>query len=436
MSSHGDGDVRAEDGVGDVRAEDGVGDGESTRFNLLGMTRQVYDFLKNSAKSEPDGDVDGDGDGDGWGQDDGGGDAHRMDVWAKAKGIVQHQYALTPLSWACVLHEYSIEGRAISVDDFAWLWHFPDVEHAPLSRLVGYGWFCGRRYDLNAATLDPRWESEGLMDIVCAHWGTQGTEKQGAEKQGAEKQGAEKALSRQAGTTQQVGPRILDVGTGSGCLLIQLLLHYPSAWGVGVDISADALLMAGKNAHRHGVAERVSWLVGDCTEVLMGSGSSRACADAGDRSKSGADAGDRSKSGADAGGAENRQAQNRGLFKNDMKKFGSDGQFSGDSDPLGSGTFDIIVSNPPYVPTGYVAPKNVALWDPDAALYAGIDGLDCYRSWIGPMVRCLAPCGILVLEIGFDQGPAVQSLCQQAGLSQIHILPDDDGKNRYVWGRL
>jgi release factor glutamine methyltransferase len=320
---------------GDSGEEGRCGDG--ARLNLLGMTRLVYDFLDQRAKG-PDGD---DGRGCWAGDSDSG-------LWAKAKGIVQHQYALTPLSWACSLSEHSIQGRAISVDDFAWLWHFPDVEHAPLSRLVGYGWFCGRRYDLNASTLDPRWESEGLIDIVCAQVDLKGF-------------------------SGACGPRILDVGTGSGCLLIQLLRHYPSACGVGLDISADALLMAGKNAHRHGVAERVRWMVGDCAQVLKDS--------------------------------------------------------EGDA-------FDVIVSNPPYVPTGYVAPKNVALWDPDVALYAGVDGLDCYRSWIGLMVRRLAPFGILVLEMGYDQGDAVFHLCQHAGLSQIHILPDHDGKDRYVWGRL
>jgi methylase of polypeptide subunit release factors len=51
-------------------------------------------------------------------------------------------------------------------------------------------------------------------------------------------------------------------------------------------------------------------------------------------------------------------------------------------------------------------------------------------------VRRLAPFGILVLEMGYDQGDAVFHLCQHAGLSQIHILPDHDGKDRYVWGRL
>ncbi len=359
MSSHGD------SGVGG-RCGDGAG------WNVLAMTHLVYDFL-HRAKG-PDGAAQG--------------DAHQDGLWAKAKGIVQHQYALTPLSWACSLSEHRIEGRAITPDDFAWLWRFPDVEHAPLSRLVGYGWFCGRRYDLNAATLDPRWESEGVIDIVCAQWGT------------------EKALSRRAGGTQGGGPRILDGGTGSGCLLIELLLHYPSAWGVGVDISADALVMAGKNAHRHGLTERARWILGDCAEVLGGA-------------KGDSDDGAHWRGQSDGG-----------------ENIDGDGRFSEDRDPLGSDPFDIIVSNPPYVPMGYVAPKNVALWDPRAALYAGVDGLDCYRSWVGLMVMRLAPRGILVLEIGCDQGPAVQNVCQHAGLSQVHILPDHDGKDRYVWGRL
>ena len=341
MPSYGDSGVAG-------RCADGAG------WNLLGMTRHVYNFLKTRAQAGPD--CDG-----GRPDCDGG-------LWAKAKGIVQHQYALTPLSWACLLHQCSIEGKAITPDDFAWLWCFPDVEHAPLSRLLGYGWFCGRRYDLNASTLDPRWESEGLMDIVQTQWD----------------QGRQRAIHGPEQTKeaqQSIGMRILDVGTGSGCLLIELLCHYSSALGVGVDISAEAIDMAIKNAHRHGIGQRVRWMVGDGASVLMG------------------------------------------------------GPLGG-NDPLGSDPFDIIVSNPPYVPTGYVAPKNVALWDPNGALYAGVDGLDCYRAWIGPMVQRLAPWGILVLEIGYDQGGAVYYLCQQAGLNQIQVVPDHDGKDRYVWGRL
>ncbi|MBM3631599.1 MAG: peptide chain release factor N(5)-glutamine methyltransferase [Alphaproteobacteria bacterium] len=347
--------------------------GDGTRWNLLGMTRHVYDFLKKQAQAEAD---ESRPDGEDAGRSNGGGklDGEDAGLWAKAKGIVQHQYALTPLSWACSLNEHSMQGRAMTPDDFDWLWGFPDVEHAPLSRLVGYGWFCGRRYDLNASTLDPRWESEGLMDIVYAQTN----------------------LNAFGGAC---GPRILDMGTGSGCLLIQLLLHYPSAFGIGVDYSADALRMAGKNATRHGVAERARWMVGDGAEVLMGLGG-------------------------DAGTNREEHGEVRC------------GEVFGGRNLVGSSSFDIIISNPPYVPTGYVAPKNVALWDPDRALYAGVDGFRFYRAWIGPMVRCLAPRGILVLEIGYDQGPAVWNLCQHAGLSQIHILPDHDGKDRYVWGRL
>jgi release factor glutamine methyltransferase len=372
--------------------------GGGQQWNVWGVTRLVYDFLDKKSDDlgkgmgEPDQDR-ARHDGDGYG--------HKNGLWAKAKGIVQHQYALTPLSWACGLGEYHMQGRAITPDDFAWLWRFPHVEHAPLSRLLGYGWFCGRRYDLNASTLDPRWESEGLIDIVCARWGMDGSKQEGNGGQNKPWDGH---------SLPALGPRILDMGTGSGCLLIELLLYYPCALGWGVDISADALHMARKNASRHGVDQRVRWMAGDGANVLMGG-----CSDgvfSSNEPPSHRTSGDDFS---DDGGMENKTAH---------------------STLLGFDAFDIIISNPPYVPTGYVAPKNVALWDPDAALYAGGDGLDYYRSWIDLMVQRLAPGGIMVLEIGYDQGGAVFHLCQNAGLSHIHVLPDLDGKDRYVWGCL
>jgi release factor glutamine methyltransferase len=81
-------------------------------------------------------------------------------------------------------------------------------------------------------------------------------------------------------------------------------------------------------------------------------------------------------------------------------------------------------------------PDDVKKWDPTLALDGGCDGLDAYRAWIGPMVQKLVPGGVLVLEMGWDQGDAVWDLCLGAGLVQGGIAKDLDGKNRYVWGRL
>ena len=302
-------------------------------------------------------------------------------LWSKAKGVVQHQYGLTPLAWACAMGQSHIEGHSIALEDLSWLWNRPHLAQAPLSRIVGYGWFCGRRFDLNGATLDPRWESEGLVDVVCAQWSE--TQKIHPEsRRPLDNSHKDKGLPQSqrpehAGPVHQ--PRILDVGTGSGCLLIELLIRYPMAVGWGIDISADAVAIATHNAETHGVDQRAHWIVGPCVELLS---------------------------------------------------FGPSSTHS-----VFSHTFDMIVSNPPYVPKEYPLSQDVYGWDPAVALYGGMDGLECYRTWIKPMAQMLSPGGILVLEIGHDQGDAVWDLCQQAGLKQGGVHLDGDGKNRYVSGR-
>ena len=78
--------------------------------------------------------------------------------------------------------------------------------------------------------------------------------------------------------------------------------------------------------------------------------------------------------------------------------------------------FDLILCNPPYVEAGAALPPDVARWEPDAALYAGADGLDAYRALAPRLPRLLAPGGIVCLEIGAGQESAVSALMAEAGL--------------------
>ena len=100
----------------------------------------------------------------------------------------------------------------------------------PVSRILGERDFFGRTFAITPATLDPRPDSETVIESVLAR----------ADKCGWRKQPL----------------RILDVGTGSGCLLVTLLAELPEATGLGTDVSAEALAVAGDNARRHGVASR------------------------------------------------------------------------------------------------------------------------------------------------------------------------------------
>ena len=114
----------------------------------------------------------------------------------------------------------------------------------PVSRILGTRDFYGRSFTLSPATLDPRPDSETLIEAALD-------------------------LVRAAG--RMTAPlRLIDIGTGSGCLLLTLLCELPQAWGVGTDISENALSTARANACRLGVADRAAWLAADALDGIVG----------------------------------------------------------------------------------------------------------------------------------------------------------------------
>ncbi len=117
------------------------------------------------------------------------------------------------------------------------------VAREPVSRLVGYREFWGRRFVVGPAVLDPRPDTETLIEAALSLLG--------------DRRGADPL-------------RILDLGTGSGCLLLTLLAEMPDAWGVGSDISHAALDMARLNAERLGVASRAAFVQSDWCETFAG----------------------------------------------------------------------------------------------------------------------------------------------------------------------
>jgi release factor glutamine methyltransferase len=114
----------------------------------------------------------------------------------------------------------------------------------PVSRILGQRDFYGRTFAISPATLDPRPESEALIEAAL----------EAAREEGWDGDGL----------------RILDVGTGSGCLLLTLLCELPGACGTGTDISAAALAVARGNAECLGVSQRASWLMADGLETVVG----------------------------------------------------------------------------------------------------------------------------------------------------------------------
>ena len=163
--------------------------------------------------------------------------------------------------------------------------------------------------------------------------------------------------------------RVLDLGVGSGAILLAILADRPLASGVGVDLSGEALAVAQENAEVLGLGSRVSFVKGDWPAAL------------GER-------------------------------------------------------FDVVVANPPYIPTGEIealAPE-VARFEPRLALDGGGDGLDAYRAIIPLLPDLLKPGGAFALEVGAGQADAVAALAQQAGLEAIALQNDLAGVPRVVKG--
>lgn len=191
----------------------------------------------------------------------------------------------------------------------------------PLWRIAGEREFFGRTFKLAPATLEPRPDSETVVAAVLDYIG-------------------QHPISGRP-------VRILDVGTGTGCLLISLLAELPDARGVGTDISADAHACAAANARSLGVAERASWRLGRSLEGI-------------------------------------------------------------------EETFDVLVSNPPYVPTRDIAglAPEVRLHDPHVALDGGADGLDVYRE-MAARLGGVVPNGYVALEVGDGQHQQVGEILKE-----------------------
>jgi release factor glutamine methyltransferase len=163
---------------------------------------------------------------------------------------------------------------------------------------------------------------------------------------------------------------VLDLGVGSGAILLAILAERPAARGLGIDVSEEALAVARENAASLGLEGRAALLRGDWTAGLADE------------------------------------------------------------------SFDLVVSNPPYVRSGEIAGLEPEVRDhePRLALDGGPDGLDAYRFLAGEILRVLKPGGMFIIETGHDQGPGVRDLFQQAGATRAEIHKDFGGRDRAVKG--
>lgn len=230
-------------------------------------------------------------------------------------------------------------GRPVSAEERAALERLISrrLAREPVSRILGRREFWSLDFALSPDTLDPRPDSETVIEAALA-----------------------------------LVPRdrpleILDLGTGSGCLLLALLSELPAARGTGIDQSAGAVAAATANAERLGLTGRARFVRADWKDGL-------------------------------------------------------------------SGTYDLIVANPPYIPEGEIAglEPEVSQFEPMAALDGGPDGLDAYRLLAPLMPGLLSEHGQIVFEVGSGQAPAVTRLLEAAGLHVTGTRADLAGLERCV----
>jgi release factor glutamine methyltransferase len=207
----------------------------------------------------------------------------------------------------------------------------------PVHRIIGRRSFFGLEFELSKETLEPRPDSECVVELALSE-----------------------LSARMADELS-----ILDLGTGTGILAISLLSRLPNATALAVDISQDALSTAQRNAEDNGVAARCQTIQSNWFENVQGK-------------------------------------------------------------------FDLIISNPPYIPTALISElsREVRDYDPLAALDGGADGMVAYRMIASRAQDFLESAGFVALEIGHDQRESVTSIFEGNGFRWIQGAKDLGGNDR------
>ena len=212
------------------------------------------------------------------------------------------------------------------------------LKHEPVAQILGYKEFWKDGFIVSRDVLTPRADSEVMIETLL-------------------RQRPDKSAPL----------RVLDLGTGSGCLLLSTLHEYTKATGVGAEQSPNALQIATKNAAALNMQHRCALLQSDwCSHV--------------------------------------------------------------------SGQFDVVLANPPYIPTSDIAAldADVRLHEPHEALDGGADGLDCYRDILQQIMPHLAPKALLIFEVGQGQDEDLVRLGLAHGLRHVETAADLAGIGRVV----
>lgn len=217
----------------------------------------------------------------------------------------------------------------------------------PVGRILGEVEFWSLPFRVTTETLEPRPDSETLIEATLAS------------------AGSGEALSPDGART------VLDLGTGSGCLLLSLLHEWPRASGLGIDIAPGAVTAAADNAARLDIGARARFMVADWNAPDF-------------------------------------------------------------CDLLGGRRFDIVIGNPPYIAKGDIGDlmPEVRDCDPHIALNGGPDGLFAYRRLLALLPDLLLPAGLAVFELGAGQANSVVDLAGRHGYRPVAIKDDLTGTPR------
>jgi release factor glutamine methyltransferase len=207
----------------------------------------------------------------------------------------------------------------------------------PISKILGRREFWGRTFSINEKVLDPRGDTETLIEFVI-----------------------EKPVKS-----------VLELGTGSGAIAITLACEWKEVHVTAIDISKEALSLAKSNAEKFNVQNKIDFFKSDWFEAVKGS-------------------------------------------------------------------FDLIISNPPYI--GLIEKDEISSevikYDPEISLFAGPDGLDAYRRIIPSLPKFLNPDGFVALETGASQSNQVRNMMNAVGFIDVKIVKDLSGKDRLVAAKL
>lgn len=211
------------------------------------------------------------------------------------------------------------------------------LQGMPITKVIGHREFFGRLFLTNEHTLDPRPDSEILIDCCLTH-------------------------------LKKSTPSILDLGTGTGCLVITLACEKPNASGIAVDLSEETLKVTKKNIDRYNLGNRITCQKSDWFSSVL-----------------------------------------------DQK-------------------FDVIISNPPYIPTKDIAGLETTVrdYDPHLALDGGTDGLAPYKIILSQAHDYLKEDGIVALEFGHTQKEAISALAKDTGWHIKEHQSDLEGRDRCV----